>query len=192
MLSALALFLAQVAPEAAQAQPIPPIDQAREQVVKLDARLFWAAFEGCDPQALEPLLTADFRMLHDLAGLAVPSRAEFIANFEQQCAARAEGGENEGYKNRRLLVPGSRSVTPLGEWGVLERGQHTFHELRQRPSGFYGEDDPGGPAWVQTGGARYIHVWKWIGDEGRFRLQESISVDHGASVLYPPPSSNTD
>lgn len=186
MLSALALLLVQAAPETAQTRPIPPIETAREQIAELDAKLFWAAFEGCEPESLEPLLTEDFRMLHDLAGLPLSSRAGFIANFKQQCADRAAGGQHEGYKNRRLLVPGSRTVTPLGSWGVLERGHHTFHELRQRPAGFYGAEDPGGPSWVQTGGAHFIHVWKWIGTEGRFRLQESISVDHGAAVPYPP------
>ncbi len=185
MLSALVLMLAPAVPAAAQPQPIPSIEVARGQIAELDSRLFWAAFEGCDPEALEPLLTEDFRMLHDLAGLAVPSRAAFIANFDEQCAARRAGGENEGYRNRRLLVPGSRTVTPLGQWGVLERGHHTFHELRQRPAGALGPDDPGGETWVQTGGARYIHVWKWVSSEGQFRLQESISVDHGPAVPYP-------
>ncbi len=192
MISALALMLAQAAPGAAQPQPIPSIEQARGEISDLDSQLFWAAFEGCDPKALKPLLAEDFRMLHDLAGLAAPSRKAFIANFEQQCAARAKGGANEGYRNRRLLVPGTRQVTPLGQWGVLERGYHTFHELRQRPAGALGADDPGGRSWVQTGGARYIHVWKWIGEEGRFRLQESISVDHGSAIPYPPADRSPD
>ncbi|MDJ0641589.1 MAG: DUF4440 domain-containing protein [Erythrobacter sp.] len=175
MSGALALMLVQVAPDAVQPQPIPPIESAREQIAELDAKLFWAAFEGCQPHQLRGMLTEDFRMLHDLAGQPVSSRAAFIAGFEQQCAARAEGGANQGYKNRRLLVPGTRSVTPLGQWGVLERGYHTFHE-------WHGDD----AGWVQTGGARYIHVWQWIDREGRFRLQESISVDHGSAIPYPP------
>ena len=174
MLSALALVIAQ--PAAVEPSvPIPPLAEAQAQIERLDAKLFWAAFEGCEPQQIEALLTEDFRMLHDLAGLAAPSRTAFVANFEQQCAARAEGGEDEGYKNRRLLVPGSRTITPLGQWGMLERGYHTFHEWRGEEQG-----------WVQTGGARYIHVWRWMATEGAFRLQESISVDHGSAPAYPP------
>lgn len=174
MLASLALLLAQ--PAAAQSPaPIPPLDEASKQVIRQDAELFWAAFEGCDPQALEPLLTEDFRMLHDLGGLAVRDRASFITSMEEQCANREPGGQYEGYKNRRLAVPGSRTVTPLGEWGVLERGMHTFHEWRGEEKG-----------WEQTGGARYIHVWQWMPEEGRFRLDESLSIDHGAAVPYPP------
>lgn len=186
MLSTLALLFVQTAPDVPPPAPIPPIEEATKQVIANDAALFWAAFEGCTPDRLEGLLTEDFRMLHDLGGLAVPSRDAFIDGMRSQCAAREEGGSQEGYKNRRLVVPGSRTVTPLGDWGVLERGMHTFHEQRMRPAGAYGADDPGGPTWVQVGGARYIHVWRWVADEGRFRLDESISVDHGAAEPYPP------
>lgn len=152
-------------------QPIPPIDETRRQIEARDAALFWSVFEGCDAQALEGLLTEDFRMLHDLAGLAVPSRAAFVENMKQQCASR----EESGYRNRRLLVPGSRTITPLGDWGALERGWHTFSEWRGDEAG-----------WVQTGGAQYWHVWRWDSGEGAFRLAESISVDHGAAPAYPP------
>lgn len=193
MLSAFALMLAQPAADLPPQTPqIPPIEVAAERVAALDAKLFWAAFEGCEPSGLGEILAEDFRMLHDLGGLAVASRDDFLVRIAQECANREPGGANAGYKNRRLLVPGSRTVTPLGDWGVLERGHHTFHELRQRPAGYYGEDDPGGPSWVQTGGARYIHVWQWIAEEGAFRLQESLSIDHGAAIPYPPTASAPD
>ncbi len=185
---ALALALAQTAPAspADAPAPIPPIDEAREQVIANDGALFWAAFEGCDADQLEPLLAEDFRMLHDLGGMVASDRAGFIGIVREQCEARQPDGKNPGYMNRRLSVPGVRQITKLGDWGVLERGAHTFQELRQRPAGTYGADDPGGPSWVQVGGARYIHVWKWIAEEGRFRLLESLSIDHGAAPQYPP------
>ena len=171
MLSAILLTLAQ----AAEPAVIPPLEEAREQIIAQDAELFWNAFEGCNARGVEDLLTEDFRMIHDLGGLVSSNRDAFVSDIARNCAARAPGGANEGYKNRRLAVPGSRSVTPLGEWGVLERGMHTFHEWRGEEAG-----------WEQTGGARYIHVWQWMPDEGRFRLKESLSVDHGAAAPYPP------
>ncbi len=150
-----------------------PQDEALHAVIAdYDARLFWAAFEGCDAEALAPLLGEDFRMVHDLSGLAVPSRDVFIQGMSDMCASRLPGGDNEGYKNRRLATPGSRRVQALGDWGALEEGHHTFYELQ--PDG----------SWTLTGGARYIHVWQWLDD--RFVLSESISVDHGAALPYPP------
>ena len=188
MLATILLALAQPAADAPQ--PIPSLPEATERVAARDAAMFYAAFEGCDPGRIADTLTEDFRMLHDLGGLVASSRDEFVAMMEEQCAAREPGGANEGYANRRLITPGSVSVTPLGDWGVLQRGFHTFLERRMRPAGAYGEDDPGGPTWMQTGGAYFINVWQWNGERGRFEMQETISVDHGAAPPYPPAASD--
>ena len=194
MLAFAAFLLAQAAPlpdapapaAPATATEMPTGTQMVAQIEANDAKLFWAFFEGCDPDSVADLVHPDFRMIHDLAGLPLASGADMIEQSREQCAAREPGGENEGYRNRRLLVPGSRTIEPLGTWGVLEEGHHTFHELRQRPAGAYGPDDPGGPTWVQTGGGRYLHVWQWMPEEGRFRLLESLSIDHGPAPQYPP------
>lgn len=176
----LALALQSAAPAPAPAPaPMPPLEEARRRIEARDARLFWAGFEGCDPAALEELLTPDFRMLHDRAGLAVSSRDHFVAMLTEQCAARAPGGENEGYRNRRLPVPGTRIVRLLGDWGVLEEGAHVFFEWGGEARG-----------WVMVGGARYMHSWQWVPDEGVFRLSESLSYDHGAAAPYPPGAAN--
>ena len=114
-------------------------------------------------------------MVHDVAGLAVPNRDEFIAGITQRCASRVPGGTNEGYSSRRLATPGSRRVQALGDWGALEEGHHNFFERQADGS------------WKLTGGARYIHVWQWV--NGRFLLNESISVDHRPALAYPPQSS---
>ena len=152
--------------------PMPEGDALAAQIARNDAGLFWAAFEGCEPDALATYIGEDFRMVHDLGGLAVPSKEVMIENSRRQCAARLPGGENEGYSNRRLFTPGSRRVQALGDWGALEEGHHTFYEHRADGS------------WELTGGGRYIHVWRWTGD--KFELSESISVDHGPAMPYPP------
>lgn len=76
-------------------------------------------------------------------------------------------------------MPGSRRIQKLGNWGVLEEGHHTFHEWRSALN-----EGKGG--WEMTGGGRYIHSWQWMPAEGRFRLLESLSVDHGPAMPYPP------
>lgn len=166
------LLLAQAAPAATA--PIPPLDVLTRQIEAADGALFWAAFEACDPPGVERLLADDFRMLHDKGGLVASNRAEFIAQMERECAVRAPGEANAGYANRRLAVPGSRTVRPLGQWGALEEGAHIFFE--RRADG----------AWEMVGGARYQNVWRWMPGEGRLRLVESLSYDHGAAAAYPP------
>lgn len=152
--------------------PMPQGEELEATIAKRDAGLFYAAFEQCDADALSAFIAPEFRMVHDIAGLAAPSGEEFIAGMRENCASRAPGGANEGYKSRRLFIPGSRRVQKLGDWGALEEGHHSFHELQ--PDG----------TWQMTGGARYIHVWQWTGEE--FVLTESISVDHGPAMPYPP------
>ncbi|MBW0144229.1 DUF4440 domain-containing protein [Sphingomicrobium clamense] len=154
------------------AAPMPDGAALDAAIARRDAALFYAAFEGCDADALSGYIADDFRMVHDLAGLAVPDKAAMIEGTRERCAARLPGGAQEGYANRRLFVPGSRRVQRLGDWGALEEGHHTFHERRADGT------------WELTGGARYIHVWQWTGEE--FVLSESISVDHGAAAPYPP------
>ena len=95
MFSFLIPLLAQAAALEPAPAPIPDLEELRTEIVARDSALFWAAFEDCDPTALEDLLTEDFRMLHDLAGLAVTDRASFIASLEEQCTARARSGGRE-------------------------------------------------------------------------------------------------
>lgn len=181
------LVLAQAAPVAARGAEaasdpakMPTGDALTGEIEANDARLFWGFFEGCDPEMVADLLHPEFRMVHDLVGQPHDSAQGMVAQARAACARRAPGGEADGYRNRRLFVPGSRRIQALGDWGVLEEGHHTFHEL-QRVS-----EDSSEREWVQTGGGRYIHVWQWMPQEGRFRLLESISVDHGPAPQYPP------
>lgn len=164
MLSTLLLI---AAAQSAEPPAMPEGDALEAAIADVDSRLFWAAFEGCDHEALGELLDEDFRMVHDIAGIAVPNRLAFVEGIEMQCADRPING----YANRRLLTPGSRRVQALGDWGALEEGHHQFYEQVDGK-------------WSMTGGARYIHVWQWT-DDG-FKLDHSISVDHGVAPTYPP------
>ena len=179
MLTTLAAALLLSQASTAEPAAMPRGDALREQIERNDARLFWGFFEGCDPDAVAGLIHPDYRMLHDLVGMPASSGAQMIAQSREQCARRAPGGDAEGYRNRRLLVPGSRRIQRLGDWGVLEEGHHTFHEWRSALN-----DGQGG--WEMTGGGRYIHAWQWMPEEGGFRLLESLSVDHGPAMPYPP------
>jgi len=155
--------------------PMPTGDALTAAIAANDARLFWAVFEGCDAKALPDLLAPGYRMLHDKEGLAIADRDSFVAGMAKRCADRAPGATDAGYKNRRLLVPGSRTVRALGTWGALEEGAHVFFEWNAKDT-----------RWDMVGGAHYMHVWQWMPAEGRFRLSESLSYDHGAAAPYPP------
>ena len=175
MKTLLTILIAQAAPAAEAPAPMPELEEATARIEANDAQLFWGFFEGCDPDMVADLLHEDYRMLHDLVGMPASSAEEMVSSARSNCDSRKVGQPNEGYKNRRLLVPGSRTISRLGDWGMLEEAHHTFHEWRGEEIG-----------WVQTGGGRYLHVWQWMPEESRFRLLESLSLNHGPAPQYPP------
>ncbi|MEL6707170.1 MAG: DUF4440 domain-containing protein [Pseudomonadota bacterium] len=183
MLTALALILANaqaaepptIDAATAEGHPIPSIEEAHFRIADIDTAMFYAAFEGCEPAKVREHITEDFRMVHDLGGIVADSGDGFAAMLEEGCKQREPGGPQERYKNRRLLVPGSDTVTPLGEWGVLHRGWHTFHEWRDKEQ-----------RWEIVGGGRFLNLYQWMPEEGRFRMQETLSLDHGAAKSHRP------
>ncbi|MDZ3832251.1 MAG: nuclear transport factor 2 family protein [Sphingopyxis sp.] len=174
-MTATAFLAAAMAAAPIASLPMPQGADLRSDIAAADAQLFWAAFEGCDPAALPDLLAPDFRMIHDKGGLAVPSRDAMLNSVRHSCTDREAGGKHAGYRNRRLLVPGSRTIREMGEWGALEEAAHIFFEWRGAKEG-----------WQMVGGARYMHLWQWMPAEGRFRLSQSYSYDHDAALPYPP------
>ncbi|WP_447760958.1 DUF4440 domain-containing protein [Sphingopyxis panaciterrae] len=164
------------APATPAPAPMPTGEALTRQIAENDARLFWAAFEGCDPAALPDLLAPEFRMIHDRGGLSAKDAADMVAGLERQCARRRPGGEQAGYRNRRQIVPGSRIIRAMGDWGALEEASHIFFEW-----------NPAAKRWDMVGGAKYMHLWQWIPAEHRFRLSQSYSYDHAGAEPYPPP-----
>jgi len=157
---------------AAQAIALPPTPELERAIAAADARLFHAGFEGCAPEAMAEVLAPDFAMYHDRNGKVAGSRDAFVAIVAEQCAARAPGGANQGYRNRRALVPGSRTIRRMGDWGALEEASHVFYEWRAGGEGESGR-------WQLVGGARYMHLWQWT--SAGPRLLTSYSYDHGAA-----------
>lgn len=181
MLTTFALILAQAqvadAALTTEPKPIPSLSEATTQIAEIDTELFYYAFEACDAAKVRVLITDDFRMVHDEAGLVADSGDTFAAALDAGCKDRAPGGKTPAYKNRRVLVPGTETVTPLGEWGVLHRGAHIFQEWRAQAQ-----------SWETVGGARFLNIYQWIAQEGAFRMQETISVDHGSARPLRPGS----
>jgi hypothetical protein len=168
----MAVMMMTVLLAAAAAAALPPTPELEHAIAAADARLFHPGFEGCAPETLAEVLAPNFAMYHDKNGKVAGSREAFVEIVAEQCEARAPGGANEGYRNRRELVPGSRTVRRLGDWGALEEASHVFYEWRA--------GDGEKPAhWKLVGGARYMHLWQWT--PAGPRLLTSYSYDHGAA-----------
>ncbi len=77
-------------------------------------------------------------------------------------------------RQRPVTLAPSECIRAMGNWGALEEASHIFFEWNAKDA-----------RWDLVGGAHYIHVWQWMPAEGRFRLTESLSYDHGAAAPAP-------
>ncbi|MEY8848408.1 nuclear transport factor 2 family protein [Psychroserpens sp. XS_ASV72] len=126
-----------------------------------DSLLFECAFNKCETQYLEELVSEDFEFYHDIAGLEA-SKSGFIATMKKGiCNAHNKT------KSRRELVDGSLEVYPLkrnGEvYGALQNGIHRFYET------INGKEVAGSIA-------KFSHLW--IIENGKWYLKRVISYDH--------------
>lgn len=148
---------------AAAAVTVPDGPALTDAIAARDAAFFELFFEGCDPPRLETMLTPDFEMYHDKAGLAADGAAGFVADYARSCAARQKP---DAWRSRRELVPGTMTLHRLEGYGVIEQGDHVFYERK------------GDGPEKKVGKARFTQVWKL--DGATWKLARVLSYDHAA------------
>ncbi|HEX7046234.1 MAG TPA: nuclear transport factor 2 family protein [Gammaproteobacteria bacterium] len=119
-----------------------------EQLVRMDQRLFEAAFVECDADAFRALFTDDAEFYHDLAG---PTFGEDVWTLKN---CPADNGV------RRVLVPESLEVYPIMGYGAIQMGKHWFVEEGAATSTL----------------AKFVHLWRK--EKGEWRLARVLSFDH--------------
>ncbi len=125
-----------------------------------DSIFFERTFNQCDLEYLEKHITSDLEFYHDLGGYQ--DRAAFLENTRKNlCSGAAK-------KPIRKVDENSLQVFPLYDNGrlyaAIQKGVHHFY-LRED-----GKED------VQTGTARFTHVWRL--ESGTWRVAEVLSYDH--------------
>ncbi len=132
-------------------------------IAEQDARLFSVMFDRCEPEALADLVTGDFEFYHDKGGRMV-GREAFVADYRTGCEARKAA---DAWRSRRALVADSLRVFPIPGYGAVEEGTHLFYERQG--------DGPESLA----GRARFSIVWTL--EDGRWRADRVLSIDHAAA-----------
>ena len=122
-------------------------------ITMLDSALF-VAFNAHDARQLSTWFTKDLEFYHDKDGLAGfdTTMAHFRGLFER----------NTDTGLRRVIVPGSLEVYPLGGFGALEVCSHRFCHTEN------GKEDCG----------TFKNVMVWVRDSSGWHVSRVISYDH--------------
>lgn len=129
-----------------------------------DAEFFQVFFADCAPERVRTMLTDDFEMYHDRAGVVATSADPFVADYAVQCARRQQPDQ---WRSRRELVADSLLVNPVPGFGAIEQGDHLFFERR-------GD----GPERL-AGRAHFVQLWQ-LTDDG-WKLARVFSYAHVAA-----------
>lgn len=117
--------------------------------------LFFHAFNQCDTVTYKGFLSPDFEFYHDLGGLHYLD--EEMQSMREMCARNSH--------IRRVLDVGSLEVYPIGEYGALETGVHTFYHTNP------------GQSEHESGTYKFVNVWQK--KDGKWRLTRVMSYGHG-------------
>lgn len=157
MLTAFALLAA--------AATLPEGPALREEVRAADDRFFALYFDArCHPAEVRAMLADDLEMYHDKGGVVATSAAQFMADYEKGCAARAAP---DAWRSRRELVQESLRVDPVPGFGAIEDGDHRFYERK-------GD----GPERL-AGLAHFTQLW--VKTDGGWKLKRIFSFAHRAA-----------
>jgi hypothetical protein len=127
-----------------------------EELARMDAGLFDAAFVSCDRDKFRALFTEDAEFYHDRTG----------ASFGEAVRTLKSCPRDDGVT--RKLVEGSLEVYPLQGYGAVQIGRHVFSRA----------GEPGSEE------AKFVHLWKR--ETNGWRLARVISFDHRPSVTKAP------
>ncbi len=113
---------------------------------------FFDAFNVCDLATMGSIFAKDLEFYHDVDGFA--DYRQTMENFKALCE------KNLGL--RRELIENSLEVYPIGDFGAIQKGRHTFCHLEN------GQND--------CGTFEFVLVWRR--DEEGWRLARVISYGH--------------
>jgi len=125
--------------------------QLFEELARMDAELFEAAFVTCNAYRFRALFTDDAEFYHDRTGLSVGEAARTLKSCPRDNGVT------------RTLVPGSLEAYPMKGYGAVQIGRHVFAR----------KGEPGSEV------AKFVHLWKL--ENGVWRLARVLSFDHHPS-----------
>jgi len=141
--------------EPIKAQPeLPPYEQQvssafYNNIVTLDS-LFFDAYNHCQLNVMDSLLSEDLEFYHDKGGFSDSKKQTLEATRKNICG-----------KVTRELLKGSIEVYEIKDYGAIQIGFHGFHNNQEK-------------APAQTHFSKFVHIWRKIGNQ--WQLTRIISL----------------
>ena len=137
--------------QAAVSQIVEEKDSAQllyDEIIKMDSLLFDVAFNRCDLELYETIMSPELEFYDDRSGLNTSIDKE-IASFKDRCS--------KSFIVTRKLI--TSSVHVLGDFGAVQLGDHNFFVDGKK-----------------VVNAKFITVWEKYGPN--WRVKRAISYDH--------------
>ena len=119
-----------------------------DELARMDALLFEAAFVSCNAEKFRSFFTEDAEFYHDLHGASYGEEVRTLPNCPRERGIQ------------RLLVPGSLEVYPMRGYGAIQMGVHRFVREGRETNTI----------------ARFIHLWQQ--QDGVWRITRALSFEH--------------
>ncbi|QHI37954.1 hypothetical protein IMCC3317_33370 [Kordia antarctica] len=126
-----------------------PVDQELyNTIVDLDKR-FFDAYNTCDLETQNELLSEDIEFFHDKGGLSTSKTQIMEAMKNNICG-----------KVTRTLIDGTVEVYPIAGYGAVQMGEHKFYN-NQEPS-------------AKSIPSKFVTIWK--NDNGNWQMTRIVST----------------
>jgi hypothetical protein len=119
-----------------------------DEIVDLDS-IFFNAYNGCNLELIDTLISDDIEFYHDLGGLST-SKKQIIEGLKNNICGKVS----------RVLQKGSIEVYPIYNYGAIEMGKHDFYNHAEKnKTDHY---------------TKFVHIWQK--NKGQWKLTRVISL----------------
>jgi hypothetical protein len=119
-----------------------------DEIVALDS-IFFNAYNGCNLELIDTLISNDIEFYHDLGGLST-SKQQIIDGLNNNICGKVS----------RVLQKGSIEVYPIHNYGAVEMGKHGFYNHTEKNKTIHY--------------SKFVHIWQK--NNGQWKLTRVVSL----------------
>ncbi|MBC3757566.1 DUF4440 domain-containing protein [Hyunsoonleella sp. SJ7] len=132
--------------------------QEIEKAIAYHDSVFWQAFNDCDFAVLKNYVSEDLEFYHDKNGIS-NGKMVFLETLKKNLCSK-----KDNWKLTRVPVPKTIKIYPLGNYGAVISGEHSFYISENHKPKY------------KDGNAKFTHLWLLL--ENQWKMTRVLSYDH--------------